>query len=276
MSHAIQELNQSGLVNVDYPADLRSAVVNAVHSWRAFCDLPREEKNVFAFLEDSHGDGAGYELKEEKGLKKDLKENFHVTMFQIERLIKIANRRTFPFLHDAKTLLDKMESTVVQFAQDVEDEYAIDGLVKEVQISKPYWILRYLHYFGNQLPGTEIAAAHADKGGFTLHLYESDSGLQYYCPQMRLWKEMPVHSHQTAIIPAMQLQIRSKGNLKALYHRVVATEKTAITGRFSMVCFIPFENTPQYNKNAYGSMQTHKPAFNYDIPHEEFAKYFKK
>lgn len=70
LSDSIHELQDTGLINVEYPAHLRQAVENAVSSWKNFCGLPREDKCAFAFLEDSHGDGAGYELKEEKGSKK--------------------------------------------------------------------------------------------------------------------------------------------------------------------------------------------------------------
>lgn len=273
MTVCMSELRDMGLVNVDYPEDLRRAVENAVESWIAFCGLSKEDKCTFAFMEDSH-DGAGYELKEEKGSKKDLKENFHVTLFQYDRLADIANKRTFPFLHDAKVLLDKIEPLVMQFARDVEEEFDVEGLVEDVRVSKPHWILRYLHYFGDQPVGAEIAAPHADKGGFTLHLYESDEGLEYYCIDERVWKPMPVDEEQTVIIPAMQLQLCAEGRLKALYHRVVATERTARIGRFSMVCFIPFELTSKYNKKALGSMQTHDTGFNYDMPQREFEKFF--
>jgi isopenicillin N synthase-like dioxygenase len=274
MTTTIDELKNLGLVNVNYPDDLREAVEKAVDSWKNFCQLSREDKCAFTFLEDNHGDGCGFELKEERGSKKDLKENFHVTLFQHLRLSQIANTRTFPFLNDAKTLLDKIEPLVIQFAKEIEEEYNIQGLAKDVQLSKPYWILRYLHYFGDQESGCEIAAPHADKGGFTLHLFESDEGLEYYCIQEKVWKPMPVDEKQTVIIPAAQLQLWSKGALKALYHRVVANEKTALTGRFSMVCFIPFDSLPKYNKKAYGSMQTHETGFNYTISHEDYAKLF--
>lgn len=274
MDTTLTELKELGLINVDYPNPLRSAVDRAVHSWMEFCRLPREEKLAFNFIEDKHGDGAGYELKEEKGSKKDLKENFHVTLIQHERLAAIANQRSFPFLNDAKILLDRMEPLVLQFAQTVEEEYGVKGLLEEVKQGKQYWILRYLHYFENQSDGAEIAAPHADKGGFTLHLYESDEGLQYYCINERIWKPMPVDEKQTVIIPAVQLQLMSEGKLKALYHRVVATEKTARTGRYSMVCFIPLQKVPMYNKKAYGSIQTHDTGFNYSITHQEFAKLF--
>ncbi len=268
------ELRDLGLVNVDYPKDLREAVENAVDSWKTFCNLPKSEKLAFGFLEDNHGDGAGYELKEEKGTKKDLKENFHVTLHQYKRLAEIANTRTFSFLNSAKTLLDKMEPLILEFAKEVENEFNAPGLFVETANSKPYWILRYLHYFGDQAEGCEIASPHADKGGFTLHLYESDEGLEYFCIKTRTWNPMPVYENQTVIIPAIQLQLLSQGELKGLYHRVVATEKTAKVGRYSMVCFIPFQNTPMYNKKSHGSMQVHPTGFNYDLNHSNFSKYF--
>lgn len=274
MTTSIQELKELGLVNVDYPEDLREAVDRAVTSWKDFCHLAREEKCAFSFLEDTHGDGAGYELKEEVGSKKDLKENFHVTLYQYPRLSKIANNRTFPFLNDAKILLDRMEPLILDFAKTIQEGYQVEGLVDEVSSCKPYWILRYLHYFGDQPEGREIAAPHADKGGFTLHLYESDEGLEQYCIKERVWKPMPVYDKQTVIIPAIQLQLWSKGALKGLYHRVVATERTARVGRYSMVCFVPFQNTPMYNKKVYGSMQTHDVGFNYSLSHEQFATLF--
>lgn len=274
MTISLNELECQGLVNVDYPEPLRVAVENAVNSWKNFCHLSREEKSAFTFLEDNHGDGAGYELKEEKGVKKDLKENFHITMHQYPRLAAIANNRSFPFLNDAKILLDRMESTIMQFTAEIEERYGLEGLQEEVLSSKPYWILRYLHYFGNQPVGAEIAAPHIDKGGFTLHLYESDEGLQYFCIQEQVWKPMPVHNKQTVIIPAAQLQLRSEGDLKALYHRVVATETTAQIGRFSMVCFITFQKTRMYHKKKHGSMQVHPLGFNYSMPHQEFAELF--
>lgn len=274
MTTSIRELHEIGLIQVDYPDDLRITVENAITSWKDFCCLSRQEKNAFTFLEDSHGDGAGYELKEEAGSKKDLKENFHITLFQYTRLANIANSRTFPFLNNAKDLLDQMEPLILEFANQVEKEFGLGGFMQEVQACKPYWILRYLHYFGDQKEGAELAAPHADKGGFTLHLYESDEGLEHYCINEGKWKAMPVDHKQTVIIPAMQLQLRSRCHLKALYHRVIATKKTARLGRFSMVCFIPFQSTPMYNKTGRGRMQTHDVGFNYKLSHSEFETYF--
>lgn len=262
-------LQASGIVRVNYPPSLRSAVENAVSSWKEFCSLSKDDKEAFSFLEDSHGDGAGYE-----GARQDKKETFHATPFQYERLAKIANQRSLPFLDNAKALLDQIQPIVMQFARDVETTYAMPGFADEVLKCKPYWILRYLHYFGDQPCGTEIALPHADKGGFTLHLYESDEGLQYFCLDDRTWKPMPVSAEETVVISAMQLQLASANQLTALYHRVVANERTAKTGRFSMVCFVAFDHVPKYDKKRLGSIQGHQIGFNYDMPYEQFSTLF--
>lgn len=270
----IHPLRNKGFLRLDYPEVLRKSVEDAVNSWKNFCALPQPQKDAFTFIEDSRGDGAGYELKAEKESKKDLKENFHITLHQYSRLSQIANNQTLSFLHNAKILIDTMEPLILEFAKHIENVYDVEGFVNEVMQSKSYWILRYLHYFGEQNTGDEIAAPHADKGGFTLHLYESDEGLQYYCMHQQSWKPMQINKKQTVIIPAVQLQLKTKGVLKALYHRVIATERPSHQGRFSMVCFIPLQKTPMYNKKVYGNMQCHEVGFNYGLSHEIFEKLF--
>lgn len=269
----LKQLHNTGLVNVRYPEDLRKVVERAVNSWKNFCHLPHASKSAYSFLEDEHGDGAGYELKEKKGLKKDLKENFHISLHQYERIAKIASNQTFPFLSDAKILLDKIEPLVMTFANGVERDYHISKFAQETITSKPYWTLRYLHYFGDQEIGSELAVPHVDKGAFTLHLYESDEGLEYFCINERVWKPMPMAENQTVIIPGIQSQWMSD-KLTGLCHRVRATEKTSRLGRFSMVCFISFQNIPMYNKKKFGNMQSHPVGFNYLLPHQKLAKFF--
>lgn len=264
-----------GVAHVRYPEDLRLAVATAMNSWVEFCKLPRNVKAAFAFVEDDHGDGAGYELKEGAGESRDFKENFHVTLFQQGRLKGIAGTRRIPFLDDALALLTKMEPIIVGFAQKMEEQYRLAGFTDVTRASKPYWTLRYLHYFGNQPPNAVLAAPHLDKGGFTMHLYESDGGCQYFTLDSREWNPLPVGPEETVIFGGMQLQQISQGALKALYHRVVATENTSINGRFAMVCFVSLEGPPQYNKKVYGSMQTHRVAFNYDMPDADFQGLFK-
>lgn len=279
MTSTMQNLKNIGLVNVVYPNEPRIAVENAVASWKKFCSLPKETKHKFPFIE-RHADGTGYELKEEKGARKDLKENFQITLADFERIQNIAQEIQDPeaiaFIHCAHELIRLIEPVVMQFAQATEKTYGIQGMAEEVLKAKDLWIFRYLHYFNDRPPGEEIAAAHLDKAAFTLHLYESHGGLQYLDKHTRRWQEMPVGDGQTVVIPAMQLQLQSKGDLKALYHRVVATEETSRTGRFSMVCFVPMLGAPLYNKSAKGRMQHYDVGFNYDISHHDFSELFHK
>ena len=136
------------------------------------------------------------------------------------------------------------------------------------------WFLRFIHYFGGRREDDEIATSHADKCGFTLHLMESDPGLQFLDFQNK-WNDVPVSTGETVIIPGMRLQYRSKNELKALYHRVVATPETAEAGRFSMVLFVHLCRTPEYDKKRAGRLQEFPPGFNYEMPFEEFSKLFK-
>lgn len=277
MPTAIEQLKESGLVNVNYPADARIAVENAIISWKKFCKLNAALKQQFGFVE-MHTDGTGYELKEEKGSRKDLKENFQITLSDMDRLKRISNDLYEPeaihFIDCAHELIKLIEPLVLQFAESVETKYQVQGMREEVLKAKNQWIFRYLHYFSERPIGEEIAAAHIDKAAFTLHLYESHTGLQFLNHRSRQWDEMPVLPGQTVVIPAMQLQLESQGVLKALYHRVVATEETTKTGRYSLVCFIPMLNARIYNKNAKGRTQNYEPGFNYDISHADFSELF--
>lgn len=277
MTTSIGELETLGLVNVDYPQQPQSAVESAVNLWKQFCDLPSEIKTQFRFVQ-RHADGTGYEVKEEKGARKDLKENFQITQDDYSRLHTIAKNTKNPvaqnFIENARDLVNVIEPVVMQFAHAVENAYSLPGMAQGILDAKELWIVRYLHYFNEREPGEEIATSHIDKASFTLHLYESHGGLHYLSHQTREWLEMPVGNGQTVIIPAMQLQLNSEGKLKALYHRVVATEETAKTGRYSMVCFVPLKGSRLYNKDAKGRLQHYEPGFNYDLTHEQFAELF--
>lgn len=271
---SVSSLAFPGLIQLSYPDKVREKVKLAVQSWKMFCSLSQEEKEAFTFVEDAHGDGVGYELKADKSKQIDLKENFHVTLFQHTRLAQIGQGHRLPFLDDAKAIFDALEPLIREVTQAIENEYQLEGLVDDVMKHKEYWILRYLHYFGDQAEGALLAAPHADKGAFTLHLFESDPGLEYYSLDRREWQALPVSEKQTVIISGLQLQQLSKGILKGLYHRVVATETTARLGRFSMVFFVALQNSPMYNKKRHDSVQTQAVGFNYDLLHEAFAKFF--
>lgn len=275
MNKSLNNLETEGFVNVPYPKDLRMAVEESAKVWKEFCALDESTKTSFPYI-SADGMGVGYELKKTPGANLDLKEDFHFTPGTSSDLQKstASNPVANKLVLSAGKLTGLLKPLVVNFAKEMEESFGLEGFAREIEESEDQWFLRFLHYFGDRKEGEEIATAHADKSGFTLHLYESDPGLQYL-DRNYAWKDMNVSEGETAIIPGMRGQYRSKGRLKATFHRVVATSETAKRGRFSMVVFVHPKNTPQYDKARGGRLQEFQPGFNYEMPFEEFAKLFK-
>ncbi len=276
MSTPISELKTKGFVVLAYPSNLRAAVDKTVELWKKFCDLPIEVKKGLPY--SNNADGVGYELKEGVGNKADRKENFDVTVAGEEWLRKnidaIRNPVALEFVQNAVALVEVMKPTILEFARQAEIEFGLNGFVKEIEESEAGFFTRFIHYFGDREIGEETATAHADQSGFTLHLFESDEGLQCLAYEGK-WINMPVSDGETVIIPAMQMQLRSKGELRALCHRVIANAQTAINGRYSAVCFVQFKNTPKYDKDRGGRLQEKTPGFNYEMSQDDFSKLFK-
>lgn len=270
-------LGSKGVVNIAYPQLLRPKVEVAMESWKQFCTLPRAVRNLFPY-HPGNGMGVGYEIKETPGSTLDLKEDFHLTLAARDWLIRQAylceDSIILRFVLDAEALIDAMRREVEAFAMMVETELGLPGFTSDVVTNAGNWYIRFLHYFGDRNVGDEIATAHADKSAFTLHLYESHPGLQRLTHEGD-WVDMPVSEGETAIIPGMRLQYRSKNYIKATYHRVVATADSANEGRFSAVCFVHPANTPVYDKERAGRLQEFSPGFNYDMPWEKFQKLFR-
>jgi isopenicillin N synthase-like dioxygenase len=277
METKIENLETSGVVNMPYPPALRKAVERTMKAWKKVCELPEEVRTKFPYNSED-GIGVGYELKKTHGSTLDIKEDFHFAQGSQDWLIKAGevsgDEAIKEFVSSADGLVELMKPAVVSFAGNVERTFSVPGFSQEVAESSDQWVVRFLHYFGGAKEGEEIAKAHADKSGFTLHLYESHPGLQYL-DKGHDWKEMKISSGETAIIPGMRGQYRSQGRLKATFHRVVATEETAKTGRYSAVAFIHLKNTPAYDKARAGRLQEFEPGFNYEMPFEEFKKLFK-
>jgi isopenicillin N synthase-like dioxygenase len=234
-----------------------------------------EQKSVFRY--NNFSDGIGYECKDGTGKKADLKENFDVTFTTetwLERYKKILSPDAYRFVVLANNLTRITKPILLKFAKNIEHTFDLPGFSNEVDQSEDSYFFRFIHYFGDRENGGELASAHADQSGFTLHLYESAPGLERLTYNGR-WKKMPVSRGKTAIIPAMQLQLRSHGLLRATCHRVVATKSTAKHGRFSAVCFIQLKNTPKYDKATFGRLQEKIPGFNYEMPFTEFSELFK-
>lgn len=271
-------LATDGFVSVTYPVGLRRAVEQTIAAWQAFCALPEAVKDGLPY--SNSADGVGYERKIGTGPSADRKENFDITSAGLAWLADNSAALSDDAVHDfvsrAGDLVGLIKPVVVDFARRAEAAFGIPGFASEVLESEQAYFVRFIHYYGDRAVGEETATAHTDQSGFTLHLFESDPGLQClpYTPGSE-WIDMPVSSGETVIIPSMQMQLRTKGAVKALCHRVIATEKTAITGRYSAVCFVQLARMPKYDKAAHGRLQEKNPGFNYNMNYEEFARLFR-
>jgi len=275
----IKNLQKNGFVSVPYPSKLRLAVMKAERSWEAFCSLPIEVKRKFSY--SNSGAGVGYEIKDGSGQNGDIKENFDIALSDVvwlESCMLSLTENTLvarKFVEDALALVEVMKPFVFRFASEVEKGFGLNGFEAEIEEGSRFFFVRFIHYPPQKKKGESIAQAHLDQSGMTFHFFESSPGLECLTYEGR-WIPMSVSKKQTVIIPDMQLQLKSKGKLRALWHRVVATTKTAKQGRYSAVSFIQFQKTQKYNKEKYGRLQEKEPGFNYDMRPEEFSGLFKK
>ncbi|PCI27589.1 hypothetical protein COB55_05490 [Candidatus Wolfebacteria bacterium] len=262
-----------GATTIPYNPNLELAVSEAEQSWRSFCNLTLEQKKGFPYIEN-----VGYEHKDESN-GSDLKENFHVTIGALRRLAREMAKTNCPeatkFIASVTALAEFMEEAVREYCEFLEKKYEITGIADRILRNKGGWTFRFLHYFPGTTSGKEIAAPHADKGGFTFHLRESTGGIQYLNPD-KSWESIAVLEDETVLFSGMQMQFASAGKVIALCHRVVANEISEAEGRFSVVCFVDMANTPSYDKKTHGRMQDHEPGFNYEMSFEEFSKLFAK
>lgn len=277
MKTSLTKLETEGFVTVPYPLAVRKSVLRLVTLWKNFCELPSGSKRRFKYRGASTG--IGYELKRGLGNKADHKENFDITTEGLSWLKAKAKSIDDPtasdFVQGAVNLVGEIKPMIIRFARMAQTQFDLTGFAEEVEDSEDRFFIRFIHYPAGQKPGTEIATAHTDQSGFTLHLFESDAGLQCLTYNSGKWIDMPVSLLGTVIIPAMQIQLRSRGKLRALCHRVTATSKTAKVGRYSAVCFVQLKDTPKYNKKLSGRLQEKVPGFNYQMSHEEFSMMFK-
>jgi isopenicillin N synthase-like dioxygenase len=276
----IKNLETSGKVYASYPSPLRAAVLDATASWKALCALPDEVKLRFPYDPDTKQSGNGYECKREKGQLLDQKENFHLRLSARDELMNHARSMSEPefadFIEKALALPDLIMPLLLEFGAAVEERYEVPGFADAVASTKPELLIRFLHYFGECEPGEEIASPHVDKGGFTLHLYESDGGVEQLSQDKQSWLPLPVSNDETVIFPSLGLQQFLGSRVKALCHRVIATPECAQAGRYSAVCFVDFAESLHYDKARHGRLQNFPPGFNYDMPADQFDDLFVK
>lgn len=268
MSETISPLQSNGVAMMPYAPELRRLVDEAAIAWQEFCQLPTAEKMRLAQTSTA----IGYELKNGVGPRADRKENFDITTSAIDSFDHIGPQHDF--IIKATKVSAAMAELAIDFAHQVEAAYEVPGLAAKTQASTDQIFTRFLHYFGDRDAGEEIATPHCDQSGFTFHLSETAGGCQRLDYATRTWVDMPVVPGKLAAFPAMQLQLLSKGELKALSHRVIATDETKDLGRFAMVCFVKLNHTPSYDKETHGRLQEFAPGFNYDMAPEQFNRLF--
>ena len=266
-------LKSSGFVSVEYPLRLRALVLNAMESWKAFCELPLETKQKL-----SGGDRVkdfGYMLRSDSGPRADSKEQFHAVRENFPLLLpkakEINDSRATEYIEAIDALIVAMRPMVQNFASRVEEHFGLIGFENDVMKCQDSWTFRYLRYPPGARP--MLANAHADRGGFTFHLGETQEGGEFFDVKKYEWRSWPLSDTQTIIFPSMNLQYRSRGRLKALWHRVVPNEKSVEYGRYSMVAFIDIDSSHHIDGSRF-RMQEFEPGFNYGLSFEEFAKYF--
>lgn len=278
MEKSIQSFKTEGVAMLPYAPELQAAVEDAAKLWQSFCELPLEAKQTLPA--NSHAAGTGYEFKDGSGNHADTKENFDVAIAHQSYLEALLTQplgeteRTFA--RAALALSKQMTPLAVKFAEQAESDFQLPGFTEKIKASNNTIFVRFIHYFGGRVAGELLAEPHTDQSGFTFHLFESDRGCERLDYKTRQWLDMPVEANKTAVIPAMQMQYESNGELRALAHRVVATEQTKDVGRYAIVCFVRFANSSIYDKATHGRLQEKEPGFSYDMDNEEFGKLFKR
>lgn len=270
----IRDLETTGFVRVAYPPLLRLRVREAMASWKAFCQLPADVKGMLQIgtrLKD-----IGYVLRVSEGrANHDDKEFFHAArnlpQEVREKAKNISDPRALAFIDATDSLLKEVTPLVREFVREVESGFGLNGFEEEVMDNRDNWKFRYLHYFPSDA-GREIASAHADRGGFTLHMFETHEGADYLGFD-KAWRPLPVSEGETVIFPSLHLQHRAESRMNALCHRVRATSEAAREGRYSMVAFIDFIMDKKFNDAGY-RLQDLEPGFNYFLSKEDLEKYF--
>ena len=265
-----------------YPFPLRNSIIQATELWQKFCKRPLAIKERFVFQEIAGTGDGGYEFRKADPVKKvDDKETFHITRGEFDRLLRYTERDLVGWDgRDFLLAVGRMEKLcfpfIVKFAELLAKQFPSPVLpadfVERVICARDTWTYRFLHY----LPGSNeiIGAAHTDKGGFTPHLACTSPGLEYLADDKITWLPMDATPGSTAIIPSMQMQYISQGEIKALWHRIKSTPASQQFGRYALVCFVDFFGTPLYDKQRAGRTQLLDQGYNYDAPWEEIKKLF--
>jgi len=273
---SLETLRTDFFATLHYPPETKAAIAQAVDAWKEFLALPDNIKKRFGYLEDTGNSGSGYEFP--SLAKKDYKHVFHT---KLKDRAWLYDQARFVGRDEAKILvatslaaIEAVRPMVEEFCRRLEREFDVGSFREDFLADVHESILRHLFYPpGARALGEEIAVPHADKGGFSLHNWESHGGVERLTTDGR-WVPFPVAEGEAVVFGSLRLQHRTKNEVKGLYHRVVATERTIQYGRLATVFFANFRNSPYYDKKRLGSTQEQPLGFNYNVSWEEFQTYF--
>jgi hypothetical protein len=273
---SLDTLRRDWYATLYYPPELKDRIAIAVAAWKDFLSLPQTARARFGYLPDTGNSGSGYELPSLD--KKDFKHVFHAKLKDREWLIDQARRvgrdEALVLVHTSLEAVKRIVPFIAEFATRLEREFDVGAFREDFLADAHEAILRHLFYPpGERTLGREIAVQHVDKGGFTMHGWESHGGVERYTRD-HTWVPFPVHTGEAVIFGSLRLQYRTKNEIKGICHRVVATPETLVHGRWSTVFFANFRNSPYYDKKRLGPTQGQEPGFNYDISWEDFQKFF--
>lgn len=277
MTEKLPTLKDDGVKMVDYSSQLRESVEAAALSWQDFCALPSDVKQQFGGADKQWT--VGYESKDGSGPNGDRKENFDFSVAAVATLRQVLEGVDEPaarqFLASVETLGEQAVPMIEAFGRELEADYGVDGFGDLAKKSAGSAFFRFLHYPSGQAVGGTIAEPHVDHSGFTFHLFETTDGCERLTRSGE-WELLPVADGQAATFASMQTQLVTRGEIKALPHRVVANETSARMGRFAIVCFVALADTPSYDRKTHGRLQEMTPGFNYAMPYDEFKTLFKQ
>lgn len=272
MNNLKSDFDRKGFTTIPFPNELHKSVLCLAEAWKKWCSLDQKTKQAFPYV-----DGVGYEFQDTPGNTRDLKEVFHFTGEKEEWLLEQAKNtksmHALDLITHSRTVLENLFPEILKYNRQIEKEFGIEGLVDEIEASKNTIFIRAIHYFEGKRAGDTHAAHHVDKSGQTEHLYEDFPGVECLGKD-GVWRPMPTWNDEMIAFGSMQMQLRSENKIRALCHRVVTTNESGIHGRFAIVAFTRLAKTPTYNKAHRGRLQDMSAGFNYDLPFDEFKKFF--
>lgn len=266
-------LKTTGFISLNYPLSLKMGVQDAVSAFKAFCDIPKEEKQRFSKGVREVDFGYMSRIADGYGGDADTKEIFKFMVSEMDdyraRLAGMANRKcALTFFNKAALLLDDVAELVEPIAWEIQGRYRLPDFVRQVMSWRYNWPFRFIRYPAD----ATTAQAHIDKGMFTLHLYENYGGVEYLDFNHE-WQPWVFDSGKLIMFPSALLQHRSGGEVRALCHRVSPTQNS--TGdRFALVVFLDAKYGYWFDREK--PISGFHPGFNYHIHRQAFERLFQR